>query len=604
MKRRLSLHRGAEITDRGVHFRLWAPGAQQVELVLEDGAVIAMKPAADGYYECLSTAAAAGSRYRYRIAGQEYPDPASRYQPDEALGFSEVVDPQQHDWQDSDWRTPDWHSAVLYELHVGSFSESGDFDGVIAHLDHLIDLGVNAIELMPVAECPGRWNWGYDGVLPFAVTKRYGGPAALKRLVDACHARGVAVMLDVVYNHFGPEGNFLHAYAPQFFTERHHTPWGAAINFDDEGSREVRDFFIENALYWLQEYHFDGLRFDAVHAIRDDSNPDFVLELGRQLRQRLQGRPAWLILENDENRASVLGEGYGGPGPFTAQWNDDYHHVLRVLSTNAEGGYYRDYLQHRAQRLGRVLAEGFDYQGETSEHRKGALRGEASASLPPTAFVAFIQNHDQVGNHAYGWRLPKFAPPPAIRAAAATLLLSPQVPMLWMGEEWASEQAFPFFCDFDGDLGEAVRQGRLMEFSSFPEFQDEAARRRIPDPLAAETFASAVLDWSAPRQAAGAGWLDYYRALIGLRREHLVPLLAGAHHGGEATSRVPGFADVCWTLAGGCRWRLQVNLAPQPATLGPGESSKTDDRVIFETEAPTDDAAWPAWFVRASLLQP
>ncbi len=489
MKRRHELPFGAEITSEGVRFRLWAPKAERVALRLHGTGELPMTRDDGGWHHLTTAAARAGSLYQYLIGGQAVPDPASRYQPEDVHGPSEVVDPGTYDWRDATWPGRRWEEIVLYELHAGSFSESGDFAGIARHLDHLVDLGVTAIELMPVADFPGGRNWGYDGVLPFAPDSRYGRPEELKRLIDQSHARGLAVFLDVVYNHFGPDGNYLHLYAPDFFTERHKTPWGAAINFDGDTARPVRDFFIENALYWLEEFHFDGLRFDAVHAILDDSRRHILTELAETVRARLgAGRPIHLVLENDKNQARLL-----GPRLFTAQWDDDIHHALRVLTTGEIEGYYADYAERPAERLGRALAEGFAYQGDLSAYR-GEARGEPSAGLPPTAFVSFIQNHDQVGNNAFGTRLARLAAPEIIRIAAAIYLLSPQIPMLFMGEEWGAEQPFAFFCDFGPELAEAVRQGRRREFAKFPAFRDAAARARIPDPCAATTFASAVLD--------------------------------------------------------------------------------------------------------------
>ena len=600
MKRHQPLSFGAELVDGSVRFRLWAPGVDGAELAIENGPTLAMTAAGDGFFELITDQARAGTRYRYRVADTLVPDPAARYQPGSLAGVSEVVDAGAFDWQDADWQGRPWHEAVVYELHVGTFSEGGGFDGIATHFDHLRNLGVNTIELMPVAECPGRWNWGYDGVLLFAVEERYGGPESLKRFVQAAHQAGFSVLLDVVYNHFGPDGNYLSLYAPQFFTARHQTPWGAGINFDDAHSQIVRRFFIENALYWLQEYHLDGLRFDAVHAIRDDSQPDIVVELGRRIREQITGRPIHLVLENDANRASVLGAGYGGPGPHTAQWDDDYHHVLRVAMTGNGSGYYRDYAEGEQQpqrHIARVLAEGFAYQGQASAHREGEKRGEPSASLAPTAFVSFIQNHDQVGNHAYGWRLGRFAAPEAIRAATAVWLLSPQIPMFWQGQEWNSDQPFPFFCDFTGDLAEAVRKGRMEEFKSFPEFSDPEAIKRIPDPLAESTFRSAVLDWSAPKHQAD--WLHVPRELLALRREHVVPRLAGAR-GGEGQGRVDeqGVIDVRWRFADGALLQLIANLSDAPIER---DSTEPLGRSVYATH-PTGRDGLPAWYVALNLV--
>jgi maltooligosyltrehalose trehalohydrolase len=600
MKRHHRLPFGAEPDGDHVRFRLWAPAAEAVEVAIEGGSRFKMRAEEDGWFSLETREVRAGARYMYAIGGERYPDPASRYQPDGPLGPSEVIDAAAYDWTDGAWVGRPWEETVLYELHIGAFSRRGDFAGVEHHLDHLVGLGVTAIEIMPVAECPGRFNWGYDGVQPFAVETRYGGPNALKHLVEACHAKRISVILDVVYNHFGPEGNFLHAYASPFFTKKHKTPWGAAINFDDKGASNVRQFFIENALYWLEEYHLDGLRLDAVHAIQDDTRPDIVVELGERVRTAITDRPIHLILENDQNRASVLGFGAGGRGPHTAQWNDDFHHAMRVLIADAKGGYYVDYADNTARHLGRILAEGFAYQGETSAHRNRARRGEPSAALPPSAFIGFIQNHDQVGNHAYGWRLPKFAPREAIRAAAAVLLLNPQIPMLFMGEEWYAEQPFPFFCDFGPDLADAVRQGRIEEFSAFPEFRDETARAKIPDPCSAETFHSAILDWSVAERAENREWLGFYRELIRLRHERIVPRLKRAKGPAGAYMLIDERAlDVRWQLAGGALLHMLVNLSAEPIEIA---VQGAIGRQLYATGERAQGL--PPWFVSVSLADP
>jgi len=531
-----------------------------------------------GWHELITDRAVAGTRYAYRIDGRDYPDPASRYQPEDVHGPSEVIDPTAHDWQDVSWHGRLWHEIVLYELHTGTFSDTGDFAGIARHLDHLAKTGITGIELMPVADFPGRYNWGYDGVLPFAPDSRYGRPDDLKRLVEQCHARGISVMLDVVYNHFGPEGNYLSAYAPDFFTKRHHTPWGNAINFDGDGSRPVRDFFIENALYWLQEFHLDGLRLDAVHEIVDDSETDLLTELAGRLRDTITDRPIHLILENDKNEARRLNDA-SDTGGFTAQWNDDFHHSLRVLTSGESGGYYADYLPDPIRHLCRALTEGFAYQGEASEHRDGRKRGEPSAELPPTSFVSFIQNHDQVGNHAFGLRISALAPAEKIRVAVVLLLLSPAVPMLFMGEEWQADQPFPFFCDFGPELAEAVRVGRAKEFARFPEFANPETRAKIPDPCAPETRDSAVLDWTALDRSPHYTWYGYYRELIDLRHREIVPRLLRMHGGTGQAERLGAKAMVVsWTLGDGSTLSLALNFGDQPvaAPVLPG-------RLLFET---------------------
>jgi 1,4-alpha-glucan branching enzyme/maltooligosyltrehalose trehalohydrolase len=365
---------GAECLDVGVRFRLWAPAARGVELCLgsDSSKKIPLESLAQGCFELITQAAGPGTQYRFRINGaQEVPDPASRFQPNDVHGPSEVIDPGAFDWQDGDWHGRPWEEAVIYELHVGAFTQAGKFSSVRERLDHLAETGVTALELMPVADFPGKRNWGYDGVFTFAPDSVYGRPEDLKELVQAAHQRGIMVLLDVVYNHFGPEGNYLGVYAPQFFTSRHHTPWGNAINFDGAESRAVRDFFIHNALYWLNEFHFDGLRLDAVHAIIDDSKPDILTELADTVRQAIDpGRHVHLILEHEFNHSRYLrrGERCQTQG-YTAQWNDDIHHALHVLITGEKDGYYTDYGQSPLHLLGRCLAEGFAFQGEPSLFR-------------------------------------------------------------------------------------------------------------------------------------------------------------------------------------------------------------------------------------------
>jgi malto-oligosyltrehalose trehalohydrolase len=533
----------------------------------------------------LTTATARpGSRYRYVVDGRAFPDPASRRQPEGVHGSSEVVDPEAYEWNDLGWRGRRWEEIVLYELHLGAFSETGDFDGAVQHLDHLCRLGATAVELMPIGEFPGERNWGYDGVFPFAPSSCYGRPEALKRLIEACHVRGLAILLDVVYNHFGPEGNYLPAIAPDFFTERHQTPWGAAFDFSGPQSRPVRDFFIHNALYWLEEYQFDGLRLDAVHAIFDNSRPDIVDEIGETVRQRIQDREIHLVLENDRNEARRLARRNGRIERFNAQWNDDLHHALHVLVTGETAGFYGEYAIAPAAHLGRALAEGFAYQGEPSPFRGGRRRGEPAAELPPTAFIAFLQNHDHIGNRPFGTRLASEVTEPALHAGAAIVLLSPQIPLLFMGEEWASRRSFAFFCDFGPDLAETVRDGRRREFAHFPDFQDEAARERIPDPTDAATFAMSKLDWTEPQQADHARWLARYRALLEIRRREVVPRLIGMPpFAGRYRTLGPQAVIVEWQLGDYSRLILIANFSARTVPF-PQEAS--GGQMLYSSAAP------------------
>jgi maltooligosyltrehalose trehalohydrolase len=565
---------GAESAGGQARFRIWAPSAAQVDVALPSGGAVSyvpMQPRGEGWFESLSPAAP-GTPYRFRIdGGLEVPDPASRYNPDDVQGASVVVDPADFEWTDGGWRGRPWEEAVLYELHVGTFTPEGTYAAATGRLDYLASLGVTAIELMPLADFPGRRGWGYDGVLPFAPEAAYGRPRDLKRFVNEAHARGLMVFLDVVYNHFGPEGNYLHAYARPFFTERQHTPWGAAINFDGLQSRPVRDFFIHNALYWLEEYHMDGLRLDAVHAIMDEGSPHILVELAERVRAGPgRARHVHLVLENDNNESRYLSAGGGPPRGFNAQWNDDVHHAFHVLLTGETDGYYTDYADEPARHLGRALAEGYAYQGERSRHRGGAARGEPSGALPPAAVVSFLQNHDQVGNRAFGERLAALADERALRAAVCAWLLAPAPPLLFMGEEFGAATPFLYFCDFGPGLGDAVTRGRRREFAAFARFASAEAQAAIPDPNAPETFARSRLDWDCLSAPPHSRWLACYRRLLALRREHIVPLLAGAGgRAGRYAVRGPAGVVVEWRLARGSRLEIRLNLSAQECSAAP-----------------------------------
>jgi 1,4-alpha-glucan branching enzyme/maltooligosyltrehalose trehalohydrolase len=568
---------GAEpLADDRVRFRLWAPAAERVDLCLHGDpasttapqATLPMSAEPEGWFSLDTGLASPGTRYRFAIdGGTQVPDPASRFQPEDVHGASAVVDAAAWQWRDGGWCGRPWEETVLYELHVGTFSARGDFAGVSEKLGYLAGLGVTAIELMPVADFPGKHDWGYDGTYLFAPDSRYGGPDGLKALVETAHAHGLMVFLDVVYNHFGPEGNYLHIYAPQFFSNRHQTPWGAGINFDDSDSHWVRQFFIHNALYWLEEYHLDGLRLDAVHAIADDSQPDILSELAATVHAHFgSSRHIHLVLENDHNSARHLARPAGQPSPgFRAQWNDDLHHALHVLLTGEQDGYYMDYAGRPLDHLVRCLAEGFAYQGEASPYRGNKPRGEPSSGLPPTAFVSFLQNHDQVGNRAFGERIFSLCEAAPLRAALSLLLLAPPPPLLFMGQEWGCTRPFPFFCDFGPELADKVVAGRRDEFSRFPAFRDPAARARIPDPMDGQTFASARLDWQAQDTPAHRDWLALHRELLALRQRELVARLAGIPSGKARCSRIGNSAlSAAWVLGDGCELMLLANLGDAP----------------------------------------
>ena len=546
---------GAVLLDpEHVRFALWAPDAYYVSVEFEDGRSLAMLPQNDGWF-VLETLCKAGSRYRFNIDGElEVPDPASRAQVGDVHSHSVVVDPLAYHWQHSAWLGRPWHEAIIYELHVGSL---GGYAGVEAHLARLVELGVTAIELMPLAQFPGERNWGYDGVLPYAPQSSYGTPEQLKHLIDTAHGHGLMVILDVVYNHFGPDGNYLGSYAKGFFRSDIKTPWGDAIDFR---RREVRDYFIDNALMWLLEYRFDGLRLDAVHAIDD---PTFLHEFAERVRQQIDTpRHVWLMLENEFNQASLLERG------FDAQWNDDGHNTLHVLLTGETDAYYTDFAQEPTHKLARLLSQGFVYQGEATRH--GHTRGEPSGHLPPSAFIIFLQNHDQVGNRAFGERLSQLAPAPALRAATALLLLSPMIPLLFMGEEWAASEPFLFFTDHHGELAEAVREGRRAEFADFAAFADEERREHIPDPNALQTFehsrpALDALLLETDKGQDHRSWQTLYQHLLSLRHRHIVPRLPGAQAlGAEVLG--DGALSARWRMGDGQVLRIDLNLGAHPVS--------------------------------------
>lgn len=586
---------GATVLGQETRFRLWAPAAQSVDLVLEaddETQAVPMRACGAGWFEAVEPALP-GSLYRFRIDDHVLvPDPASRFQPRDVHGPSMVVDPHDYRWRENGWKGRAWEEAVIYELHVGTFSRSGGYGGVRERLQYLAELGATVLELMPIADFPGRRNWGYDGVLPFAPDSTYGTPGDLKALVDAAHGHGLMVLLDVVYNHFGPDGNFLHLFAPQFFTRDVETPWGAALDF---GRREVREFFIHNALYWLEEFRFDGLRLDAVHAIADEQSPDILEELARSVGEHFgDDRYVHLVLENDDNAARYLDRNTAGrPLYYTAQWNDDIHHAMHVIATGERAGYYEDYADHPVDFLGRCLTEGFAYQGEPSRHRDGKPRGEPSMHLPATAFVSFLQNHDQVGNRAFGDRLAGLARREPLEALIAVMLLAPSPPLLFMGEEWGSLEPFPFFCDFSDELADSVREGRRREFARFPEFRHSEARAKIPDPNAQETFDSAVLRWQRAQRAGHAERLALYRTLLRLRNEEIVPRLNGLP---ASAANYSLFGDgailAAWKLGDGSALTLVANLADEPCA-GPRQRP---GHVLYANHLDVTGTL-PAWYV-------
>jgi malto-oligosyltrehalose trehalohydrolase len=584
---------GATAADDGVHFAVWAPSAPGAGVEV-DGRRLPMDRAADGFFHCFDPDAAPGSRYKFRFDGVELavPDPASRFNPDGVHAASEVIAPAAYEWRDAAWRRRPFREAVIYELHVGTFTPEGTYAAAMARLDHLAELGVTAVELMPLAATPGRCNWGYDGVLQFAPHAPYGRPEDLKRFVDAAHERGLMVLLDVVYNHFGPDGNYLGHYAEQFFTARHKTPWGNAINFDDRSSNVVRRFFVHNALYWLEEYHFDGLRLDAVHTIVDDSDPSILHELAAAVRAAWPDSPPHLVLENDRNDATLLERDPAGrPRHYTAQWNDDVHHALLRLLTGDARGHYVDYFEPGAQLL-RALREGFAYQGELSAHR-GEARGTPSGELPLEAFVNFLQNHDQIGNRPDAARMWMLLERERMLAAETLLALLPTPIMLFMGDEFHAPSLFPFFCDLAGELGNAVTEGRRKEFGSlWPDVDFDA----VPAPTTVEARTAAVLDWTALGREPHKSALERARQRFGVRKSELLPRLPARASGGRLLG--PATLTAEWRVADGATLALAANFCAAPYSAAPAPTGR---RLLATASTPGGE--WPPWFVEWTLVQ-
>ena len=511
---------GAWPTPDGIAFRVWAPRARQLDVVLEreNGEHRhALEPARDGTFSGVVREATPGDRYWYCLDdGPRWPDPASRRQPLGVHGPSEVVDPRAFQWTDAAWTGPSPADLIFYELHVGTFSPEGTFAGVRTRLPAIAALGATAIELMPVADFPGARNWGYDGVAAFAPARCYGTPDDLRHLVDAAHGLGLAVFLDVVYNHFGPDGAYAVAFSPSYLTDRHRTPWGAAINFDGHDSTMVRAFFIENACHWVREYHIDGLRLDATHAIADDSSRHVLAELAARVRASASDRRVLVVAEDHRNLNWVLQPEDAGGWGVDAVWADGFHHHMRRLLAGDSEGYFRDY-SGTTEDLATTMRQGWFHPGQQSVHFS-ELRGTDPAGLALEQFVICLQNHDQVGNRALGTRLNEEIDLAAYRAASIVLLLAPETPLLFMGQEWAASTPFLYFTDHHADLGRLVTEGRRQEFRHFAAFSDPERRRQIPDPQALSTFLDSRLRWNERDAEPHAGVLRLYTAALALRR--------------------------------------------------------------------------------------
>jgi maltooligosyltrehalose trehalohydrolase len=513
---------GAVIRGAGVQFRVWAPTASRVILHLEPRAgrsrEIPLAREDDGCFAATVEDAQPGDRYGYRMDDAPvWPDPASRCQPDGVHALSEIVDPSMFAWSQTVWHGIEPTNLIVYELHVGTFTDAGTFDAVTERLPYLRDLGVTAIELMPVAAFPGSRNWGYDGAALYAPSEQYGRPDALRRVIDRAHALGLGVILDVVYNHLGPDGAYLAAFSPHVFSTRHDSPWGRGLNFDEPGSEVLRRFFVDNALHWLVEYRVDGLRLDATHAIVDDSPSPFLAELAATVKADVKA-PRRLLIAEDSRNLDVIARPTSDDGwGLDAVWADDLHHTIRGHTAGDHEGYYADY-KGTTSEIAETIGRGWLYRGEWSRYRN-APRGTDPAGLPWHAFITCLQNHDQIGNRAHGERLNHQVPLEVYRAASALVLLAPEVPLLFMGQEWAASTPFLFFTDHSGALGRAVTAGRREEFRHFAAFNDPRARDRVPDPQAHDTFLRSRLRWEERGREPHQSTLAYYRRLLSLRRQ-------------------------------------------------------------------------------------
>lgn len=569
VRREHSMKFGPQILDKGVHFRLWAPRLDRVGLriaELDRTQDMGRKP--DGWFDLTVADAAVGMHYQFILPdGLPIADPVSRYLPGDVDGASQIVDPRAFEWTDAGWSGRPWHESIFYEVHMGTFTREGTFRAAIEKLDHVASLGANTVEIMPVGDFKGRWNWGYDGASLFAPDASYGTPEDFKAFVNAAHGTGISVVLDVVYNHFGPKGNHLHMLGP-FYQDEIETPWGPAVNFDAASGATIRELVIDNALYWLEEFNLDGLRFDAVHEIYDNGPIHVLEELTERVRDAFPDRHVHLISENSLNQVGWLKRNDNNePRMFDAQWSDDLHHALHALITEENCWYYADF-EGRTDLAGRALAEGVSWQGEFMEHEQ-RNKGEPSAFLPATAFISFVQNHDQMGNRPHGDRVSGLVSTQALRMWSAIVLLSPEIPLLFMGEEWAASTPFLFFSDVGEDLADTIRESRVEELKRFPDVSVES----LPDPMSQASFVRSKLDWAEPESGEHAAMLEHYRDLITVRKAEVVPRLAGMKgYSGEYEVLDDRLIAVRWTLGDGSRLHLVANLREAPAQFaGLGE---------------------------------
>ena len=581
---------GAVPSQDGVRFRIWAPDARELTLVLHDGKAAGTHPLArieGGVYETWVRGAAAGDTYAFRMdGGDPRPDPASRFQPQGVHGPSQIIDAGAYRWHDAAWRPRRLEDLIVYELHIGTFSPEGTFAGARARLPYLRDLGVTAVEVMPIADFAGNRNWGYDGAALFAPARAYGPPDDFRAFVDEAHRQGLAVILDVVYNHLGPEGAYLPHFSPQYLTDRHAGPWGRSVNLDGPGAEHVRRFIVDNALYWIRDFHVDGLRLDATHALVDQSDTHIVAALARAVRE---AAPARVILhaEDHRNEARMLERPSEGGWGLDGVWADDFHHVIRRMVAGDAHGYYADFAG-TAEELAAVLRQGWLYTGQPSKHAKGP-RGTRADRVPMYRFVVCLQNHDQVGNRAIGDRVHHAIPPETWRAASVVLLTAPMTPLLFMGQEWAASTPFLYFTDLEPEMGTRVTEGRRAEFADFPSFSSAGGSEKVPDPQAAQTFEASRLRWDEHTQGEHARVLALYRQLLALRRKHDA-LSGGDELEGEAVApdsetvvfRRPFDGGAFWVVArftsGG-----EVDLTDAASRLGHDIRGVSLD-VVLDTE--------------------
>ena len=545
---------GAVPSHDGVRFRVWAPAARKVSLVLHDGSAAGSHPLArieGGVFETWIRGAAAGASYAFRMDdGEPKPDPASRFQPQGVHGPSQIVDPDAYAWHDARWHPPRVNDLVVYELHVGTFTPEGTFAAARGRLPYLRDLGITAVEVMPIADFPGNCNWGYDGVALFSPSRAYGTPGDFRAFVDQAHQHGLAVILDVVYNHLGPEGAYVVHFSDRYLTDRHASPWGMAVNLDGPGAEFVRRFILDNALHWIREYHVDGLRLDATHALMDTSERNIVPELAQTLREVVP-RHVVLHAEDHRNMASMVEHRSHGGWGLDGVWADDFHHIVRRMVAGDAFSYYRDFAG-TAEELATVIRQGWLYTGQHSVHLEKP-RGSNPSRVPMTRFIVCLQNHDQIGNRATGDRLHHSVAPEVWRAASVILLTAPMTPLLFMGQEWATSSPFLYFTDLEAELGRRVTDGRRREFSAFPGFSAPEDAARIPDPQAETTFTASKLGWQELTQPNHARVLALYRELLNLRRKHSA-LAGGDELQGEAYAPDAGTIVMRRSAGGDAFW--------------------------------------------------